>query len=339
MIGFVAADELQSAYEYAYNIGITTQPTQEKADLQGTLIRSHMAKMMVNYAIEVLGKTPDTSKNCTFSDITSESAEMRWYIIKACQLGMMGVNITQFNPTDQVTRAQFGTVLSRALYGNTYNTGDPYYLHHLQNLQTKKIMTQIQNPWTIEIRGYVMLMMMRAATTITDNNNDTWSTPWVQCDDADIQMACALESSECPSECQETPTSAGTLSLTKTTLLPEWEIPTDAVYIGSLTLSASDSDIALYGITMGKIGTFTQWWIEDDGVTIAHFTSTASDTKTTATFPNTTTISAGWSKTINMFINTSTIGTYGVTVWAGKDINSSAITLKGSFPYKLTSIK
>ena len=77
MIGFVAADELQSAYEYAYNIGITTQPTQEKADLQGTLIRSHMAKMMVNYAIEVLGKTPDTSKNCTFSDIASESAEMR----------------------------------------------------------------------------------------------------------------------------------------------------------------------------------------------------------------------------------------------------------------------
>ena len=59
---------------------------------------------------------------------------------------MMGVNITQFNPGDQVTRAQFGTVLSRALYGNTYNTGDPYYLQHLQNLQTKKIMTQIQNP-------------------------------------------------------------------------------------------------------------------------------------------------------------------------------------------------
>ena len=77
MIGYVAADELQSAYDYAYNIGITTQPTREQANLEGTLIRAHMAKMMTNYAIEVLGKTPDTSKKCTFGDIAAESAEMR----------------------------------------------------------------------------------------------------------------------------------------------------------------------------------------------------------------------------------------------------------------------
>jgi hypothetical protein len=35
-------------------------PTIQTADIEGTLIRAHMAKMMVNYAVKVLGKTPNT---------------------------------------------------------------------------------------------------------------------------------------------------------------------------------------------------------------------------------------------------------------------------------------
>lgn len=145
---------------------------------------------------------------------------------------MMGVNITNFNPQDQVTRAQFGTVLSRALYGETYNVGDPYYAQHLQNLKNKNIMTQIQNPQSIEIRGYVMLMMMRAASTISDDTNDTnTSTPQIQCDDADIQMACALETSDCPSECQNTPVSAGTLSINKDSISTIGDLPSNTSYV------------------------------------------------------------------------------------------------------------
>ena len=34
MIGYAAADELQSAYEYAYGIGITTKPNIGEADMQ-----------------------------------------------------------------------------------------------------------------------------------------------------------------------------------------------------------------------------------------------------------------------------------------------------------------
>jgi len=34
--------------------------TIQKANIEGLLIRADMAKMMVNYAIKVLGKTPDT---------------------------------------------------------------------------------------------------------------------------------------------------------------------------------------------------------------------------------------------------------------------------------------
>ena len=53
------SDELQGAYDYAYGIGITTQASIDTANMYGSLIRSHMAKMMVNYAKEVLGKAPD----------------------------------------------------------------------------------------------------------------------------------------------------------------------------------------------------------------------------------------------------------------------------------------
>lgn len=170
-----------------------------------------MAKMMTNYAIQVLGQTPDTSKNCNFSDIAEESAELRGYIIKACQLGIMGVNLSKFSPNDIVTRAQFGTTLSRALYAGMYNTGDPYYVDHLQALKNAGIMSQINTPQSSEIRGYVMLMMMRAASTI-QNTPTTTTTP---CDDEEVQMLCIVDSSDCPSECQNNTSSAGILTVAK----------------------------------------------------------------------------------------------------------------------------
>jgi hypothetical protein len=73
----------------------------------------------------------------------------------------MGIDIANFNPNGEVTRAEFGTVLSRALYGTLYNDGQPYYLNHLNALKTNTIITNT-NPDMKELRGYVMLMLMRA---------------------------------------------------------------------------------------------------------------------------------------------------------------------------------
>lgn len=49
-----------------------------------------------------------------------ESEEMQEYAILSCQLGLMGQNITKFRPNDIVTRAEFGTILSRMLRGDKY---------------------------------------------------------------------------------------------------------------------------------------------------------------------------------------------------------------------------
>lgn len=173
-MGFLFAydQELIWAYNYAYTIGITTMPTIDQANMNGKLIRAHMAKMMSNYATEVLNLVPNTWKICDFDDISGQTEELKWYIIQACQLGLMWVGVISFDPQWEVTRAQFGTVLSRAMYKEANNGGEPYYTKHLDALKADWIMKDISKPSNSEIRWYVMLMMQRADAFI----NSTGST-------------------------------------------------------------------------------------------------------------------------------------------------------------------
>lgn len=278
------SSELQQAYNYAYTVGITTQQTIESANMNGTLIRSHMAKMMVNYAMTVLGKRPDTTIPCRFSDIDKETEDMQAYIRQSCQLGLMGINISKFNPSGIVTRAQFGTVFSRALRGDINNGGSPYYLRHLQTLKDAGIMNNISTPEASEIRGYVMLMMMRAGGAIESSI--------AQCNTSEIQMLCLIGSDKCPTECkytEQTTTKSGSLRLSSTTINTD-DITDDTKYLGSITFSATDAPISIYSLTFQKVGMFTRGRIEDDGVNIANIQTNSSDTSITVTFSPSITI-------------------------------------------------
>ena len=193
--------ELQSAYKYAYSRGITTQSSIQTADMNGSLTRSNMAKMMTNYAKEVLGKTANTSLECNFTDIGNQTNELQGYIKEVCQLWLMGQGLTKFDPNWIVTRAEFGTVLSRSLYGNEYDWGKPYYINHLQALKNDWVMSDISKPNSSEIRWFVMLMLQRASnlTNISTSNN---STNWpVDCSTPNNQLNCSLGLNTCPKEC------------------------------------------------------------------------------------------------------------------------------------------
>ena len=190
------SQELQDAYNWAYSKGVTTMSPIDNANMYGAITRSEMAKMLSVYATEVLGMTPDTSAACTFSDIDSVKGDLHDYIIESCQLGIMGQGITAFRPYDTISRAEFGTALSRVLWGSTYEGGTPYYAKHLDALKTNAIMNQIANAEsTKEIRGYVMLMLMRSETNAVD------------CDDPVVALACLDEEAEaykeCPAACRE----------------------------------------------------------------------------------------------------------------------------------------
>ena len=156
------SQELQDAYNWAYGKSITTMSPIDNANMYGAITRAELAKMLANWAKDK-GQTPDTSKACTFTDTASVKGDLATAIVEACQLGLMGQGITAFRPYDTISRAEFGTALSRALWGDKYEGGTPYYAKHLDALKAAGIMTQIANAEsTKEVRGYVMLMLMRS---------------------------------------------------------------------------------------------------------------------------------------------------------------------------------
>ena len=155
-------NEMNEAYEFAFKNGITTMKTIEQADMYWSLNRIAMAKMLSQYAINILNKKPDTSKKCNFWDVSRDlDKQYNDWVTLACQLGIMWVNITDFRPNDEVTRAEFGTALSRMLFGLADWT-DNYYSTHLAKLKKEKIISN-DDPTLKELRWYVMLMLMRSA--------------------------------------------------------------------------------------------------------------------------------------------------------------------------------
>ena len=160
------SDELTEAYEYAYANEITTMESIDDANMYGSLTRIAMAKMMANFSIDVLWNEADTDMECNFPDVSSKlDSDYDMGVTNACQLGLMGVGIDNFNPYGLVTRAEFGTVLSRVLWWDKYNNGATWYSDHLTALNntTPVIIKNINNPMMLEFRGYAMLMMQRAS--------------------------------------------------------------------------------------------------------------------------------------------------------------------------------
>jgi hypothetical protein len=115
------------------------------------LYRKFAAKMASEFALKVLGRTPDQSRTCEFSDIKKEIPELQYYMKLSCRLGIMGLDYygnpdDTFNPNYVVTRDQFVTILSRTLFGNEFNIqpeeltfldkAKNFFVHTLTNIST-----------------------------------------------------------------------------------------------------------------------------------------------------------------------------------------------------------
>ena len=183
--------EQQDAYNYAYSQKITTISSIEKADMNGSLTRIAMAKMISNFAMNVLWLQPDMSRNCTFLDVShSLDSDYSYWVTQACQLWLMWIwndwkKSDIFNPNWIVTRAQFATAFSRALSKARWNNiedGNPYYSTHLLYLQSEWIINNINKPAPSmeEKRWNVMIMMMRAASdkNYNESNQIKWNSEY-----------------------------------------------------------------------------------------------------------------------------------------------------------------
>ena len=161
--------EFQQAYQFAKWNWITTMPTIQKAQMNTPLTRIAMAKMLSQYAVNVLWKEPDLSKWVVkFNDVTNKmDKDYDDGVTLAYQLWIMWQNMpwNKFRPNDEVTRAEFATALSRLLYSTSdwkYQSTSKYYEPHMQKLKQEWIITNT-DPKMKELRGYVMIMLMRSA--------------------------------------------------------------------------------------------------------------------------------------------------------------------------------
>jgi len=156
---------MNNAYKFAHDNWITTTKNIEKAKMNSPLTRIQMAKMLSNYAINILWKSPDTSKwTVKFKDVTDkENKEYDNAVTLSYQLWIMWQNMktNNFRPNDEVTRAEFTTALSRMLYWTSDGQWNKkYYETHMKKLYEEWIINNA-NPNLKEKRWYVMIMLMR----------------------------------------------------------------------------------------------------------------------------------------------------------------------------------
>ena len=153
--------EFHDAYDFGYHYWITTMPSAKDADMNGPLTRIAMAKMLSNYAINVLWKKPENKPAPNFPDVDKKMNEdYGWAVDLAFQLWIMWINVERFRPYDLVPRWEFGTALSRMLFGVADGERE-YYETHLNKLKEEGIITN-DNPNLQELRGYVMIMLKRS---------------------------------------------------------------------------------------------------------------------------------------------------------------------------------
>ena len=122
--------------------------------------------MINNFAKNILWTIPDTTKPCLFIN-SNINPTLVQSVTESCQLWLMWQWISDFRPKDSVTRAEFWTVLSRALWGSQNEWWTTYYQNHLKALKSEWIMNNISSPMDKEIRWYVMLMLMRSVDDTT----------------------------------------------------------------------------------------------------------------------------------------------------------------------------
>jgi hypothetical protein len=97
-----------------------------------------------------------------FPDVTPQlNADYDNWVTLAYQLWIMWIWVKNFRPYDSVTRAEFGTALSRLLF-DVDDWQGAYYESHLKKLMQEKIIT-VDNPKIEEKRWYVMIMLMRSS--------------------------------------------------------------------------------------------------------------------------------------------------------------------------------
>jgi len=219
--------EFQDAYDWAYENWIISEASINSANLYKALTNLELAEIMNKYSKNLLWRVPDTNKFCSFNDVNMLTWYERDTVIKTCQLGLMAYQTNSFEPGQKTNMAKFGTILSKALWGDEYEGGSPYYNNHLNALQAAWLINQISNPENTNVIKWYALNILK--------NTSEWNDV-VNCEDPTIVLACldpeADVYQDCPNACK--PDGILTNNLTKTVEFKSNEVITRTVFDWSI---------------------------------------------------------------------------------------------------------
>jgi len=159
--------EMFDAYNRAISNWITTIDDINKAKLNTKITRAELAKMMVVFMSWTLEKDPIITGSTVYKDVNKEKLwDLADYVQLAYQYQIMWINadgtpMENFNPNKPVSRWEFATVLSRVLYGDTYNQNwYNYYEKHIEALNKANILNNPDHNIT-EWRWWIIMMLYR----------------------------------------------------------------------------------------------------------------------------------------------------------------------------------
>lgn len=114
------ATALQTAYDFAFNNGMTTMETMTTFRADDMITRQEAAKMLVAYAESSFGKSLDTlSGACTitYTDEATFDPTLKLSVYNACAYQMMKWSQGKFFPNDTLTKGQALAILMRTVDG------------------------------------------------------------------------------------------------------------------------------------------------------------------------------------------------------------------------------
>ena len=243
--------------------------------------------MISQWAEKEMGVAVDETAVCSFTDTDKAEGDLGTYVVKACKMGLMGQGIEKFRPGDKVTRGEFGTVLSRAIWGDKYNSENPFYAKHLQALKDAGIMNNISDPNATEMRGWVMLMLERAAENVNPS----------ECNDPAVLLACSLGSDSCPAACikdsdndEKTDSNknvedrviAGDLDVSVVDYSSTIQSAPAGIFVANTLKFGASEKIQLDSLTLKRTGlgsskAIKKVWLEKNGVAVTNAASVGSD--------------------------------------------------------------
>lgn len=149
-----------NAYNWADNLGILENQTIDYSNLNDENSNIDLVNLLNNYAKNILNREIDTTKDCSFIEpewLTESQIEI---ILESCQLWLIEENDNiDYNNTTNV--ATLSTLLSRILWNNRYDWWNPYYMSHLNALNTAWIITN-SDPEYNELKWDILVTLMNS---------------------------------------------------------------------------------------------------------------------------------------------------------------------------------